>query len=63
LDAIRKISPLVYAMLVSGGWLMFEHGWTQGPACRQILQDKGFVNIETLTDLQGHERVTLGEKP
>jgi release factor glutamine methyltransferase len=63
LSAIREISPLVYAMLVSGGWLMFEHGWTQGPACRQILQDSGFINIETLTDLQGHERVTIGEKP
>ena len=61
LSAIREISPLAPAMLVDGGWLMFEHGWEQGPATRQIMLDAGFVNIETLQDLQGHDRVTLGE--
>ena len=48
-------------MLVDGGWLMFEHGWRQGLASRQVLDDAGFINIETLQDLQGHERVTVGE--
>ena len=62
LSAIRKISQLAKAMLVDGGWLMFEHGWQQGLSTRKILQDAGFVNVETLQDLQGHERVTLGEK-
>ncbi len=51
------------ALLVDGGWLMFEHGWEQGPATRQILDEAGFINIETLQDLQGHERVTVGENP
>jgi len=63
LSAIREISPLAQAMLVDGGWLMFEHGWEQGPATRQVMLDAGFVNIETLQDLQGHDRVTLGENP
>ena len=62
LSAIRKISRLVQPLLVDGGWLMFEHGWDQGSASRQILQDSGFTNIETLPDLQSHERVTVGEK-
>ena len=62
LTAIRNISRLSLSTLVNGGWLMFEHGWNQGEATRKILQDAGFVNIQTLQDLQGHERVTMGEK-
>ena len=63
LSAIRSISHTVRAKLFDGGWLMFEHGWEQGPATRQVMQEAGFINIETLQDLQGHERVTLGENP
>jgi len=63
LEAIRQISQLAQPILVDGGWLMFEHGWDQGPASREIMQDTGFINIETRQDLQGHERVTVGEKP
>ena len=62
LSAIRKISQLAQTMLVGGGWLMFEHGWQQGLTTRKILEDSGFVNVETPQDLQGHERVTFGEK-
>ena len=61
LDAIRTISETVKATIVDGGWLMFEHGWDQGPASREIMQENGFVNIQTLEDLQGHDRVTIGE--
>jgi len=63
LSAIRHISLAVQAMLVDGGWLMLEHGWQQGAATRQVLQDAGFAVIETLRDLQDHERVTVGENP
>ena len=63
LKAIRKIAQLARGILVDGGWLMFEHGFEQGSATRKILQKAGFENIETLNDLQGHERVTVGEKP
>jgi release factor glutamine methyltransferase len=63
LSAIRHISLAVQAKLVDGGWLMFEHGWEQGSATRQVLQNAGFLEIETLKDLQGHERVTVGENP
>ncbi len=62
LCAIKKISQLAPSMLLEGGWLMFEHGWQQGPACREILHTASFINVETLHDLQGHERVTIGEK-
>jgi len=62
LDAIREIARASRPLLVIDGWLMLEHGWEQGPACRQILQDGGFVNVATSRDLQGHERVTVGLK-
>ena len=41
---------------------MFEHGWDQGPATRETLERSGFVNVETLQDLAGHDRVSIGEK-
>jgi len=62
LRAIRKITQLAEPILLNGGWLMFEHGFDQGGATRELLQNSGFINIETLQDLQGHERVTVGEK-
>jgi len=62
LSAIRKISQLAHPILVDGGWLMFEHGWDQGFATRETMKEAGFMNVETLQDLQGHERVTVGEK-
>jgi release factor glutamine methyltransferase len=62
LHDIRLISQLASSSLVDGGWLMLEHGWEQGPACRETLKANQYINIETLQDLQGHERVTVGEK-
>ena len=62
MHAIRQISEIAPGMLVDGGWLMFEHGWDQGPATREILATVNFENIETLQDLQGHDRVTLAER-
>jgi len=62
LGAIREISQLAQPMLVDGGWLMLEHGWDQGPAAREVLQHAGFVDVKTLQDLAGHDRVSVGEK-
>jgi release factor glutamine methyltransferase len=62
LGAIKEIARASSPLLVQGGWLMFEHGWDQGPASHQTLQENGFLNVETLRDLQGHERVTVGQK-
>lgn len=61
MSAIKTISRLAQDMLVNGGWLMFEHGWQQGEQTRQALLAAGFNKCETLQDLQGHDRVTLGE--
>ena len=62
LDAIREIVLASKPILNSSGWLMLEHGWEQGPECRQILQDCGFVIVTKSRDLKGHERVTACQK-
>jgi len=63
MSAIRVISDHAGSMLVEGGWLMFEHGWQQASATVDVLNSAGFVHIETFRDLQGHERVTVGQMP
>ena len=62
LSAIREISRLAQPLLLDGGWLMFEHGFDQGSATRAILKDGKFENIQTLQDLAGHDRITVGER-
>lgn len=42
------------------GWLLMEHGHQQGCAVRQILSDLGYEQVETLPDLAGLDRITLG---
>ncbi len=43
------------------GWLLLEHGATQGEAVRMLLDRAGFTGIETLTDLAGLPRVSFGQ--
>lgn len=57
---IRRIVEGAPAWLKPGGWLMFEHGWDQGEACRVFLEAAGFCDVETRADLAGIGRVTLG---
>lgn len=63
LDAIRAIVGGASAHLVSGGWLLLEHGWEQGEAVRDALSAAGFVEVATLVDLEGRDRVSLGRCP
>ncbi|CAM3755863.1 peptide chain release factor N(5)-glutamine methyltransferase [Parendozoicomonas haliclonae] len=63
LDDIRLISQQSPAYLNDDGWLMMEHGYHQGEQVRDILHDNGFVDIRTVQDLAGHDRITLGRKP
>ncbi|MBV1921232.1 MAG: peptide chain release factor N(5)-glutamine methyltransferase [Pseudomonadales bacterium] len=57
---IRRISGEASRFLVDGGLLMFEHGFEQGSGVRRILKDNQFDEIETIKDLAGLDRVTLG---
>ncbi|MEH3776364.1 peptide chain release factor N(5)-glutamine methyltransferase [Enterobacter asburiae] len=44
-----------------GGWLLVEHGWTQGEAVRALFTQAGYVAVETCHDYGGNERLTLGQ--
>ena len=61
LDAIRKITQQAAAYLTEKGWLMLEHGYNQGEAVFSLFQKSGFSNIETLNDLSGNDRITIGQ--
>ena len=40
-----------------------EHGFAQKQAIQSLLVEAGYRKIETLTDLAGLDRVTLGQCP
>lgn len=63
LDAIRAIVAGAPCHLHAGGWLLLEHGHDQGAAVRALLEAAGFVDVETLTDLEGRDRVGMGRRP
>ncbi|MFY9993472.1 MAG: peptide chain release factor N(5)-glutamine methyltransferase [Leclercia sp.] len=48
--------------LVSGGWLLLEHGWTQGEAVRALFLQAGYQQVETCRDYGGNERLTVGKR-
>lgn len=60
LHVIRAIVSGATSCLRSGGMLMLEHGYDQGASCRALFQQAGFSGVNTLKDLAGLDRVTLG---
>lgn len=62
LDDIREIVAGAGEYLVSGGWLLLEHGLEQGASIRSLLMTAGFVDITTERDLESRDRVTIGSK-
>ncbi|MCP2041029.1 release factor glutamine methyltransferase [Neisseria sp. HSC-16F19] len=62
LSALRQLAAGAGDYLRPGGWLLLEHGYNQGAAVRALLAEYGYAEIETLQDLAGLDRVTLGCK-
>ena len=60
LDDIRRIVVDAIPCLRPGGWLLFEHGWTQADAVAAILLEAGFGAIATRHDIEGRARCTGG---
>ena len=60
LAAIRCIVGGAARHLVSGGWLLFEHGYDQAEMARSLLQAAGFAALEQHHDLAGIVRVAGG---
>ncbi len=61
LACIRRIVAESAAYLSPGGWLLFEHGYDQGPASRNLLASAGFKAAFTHPDLAGIDRVSGGK--
>jgi release factor glutamine methyltransferase len=60
LEALQVISAGAPGHLRPGGWLVVEHGDTQGAAVRALCTAAGFEDVRTFRDLSGHERCTEG---
>ncbi|TIC79729.1 peptide chain release factor N(5)-glutamine methyltransferase [Crenobacter intestini] len=62
LACLREIAAGAPARLAAGGWLMVEHGFDQGHDCRALFAAAGLTAVETLQDLAGLDRVTVGQR-
>lgn len=63
LEALYQLIDDAGRYLHGGGWLLLEHGSTQGAAVRERLGRGNFAAICTHRDFSGRERVTLGSVP
>jgi release factor glutamine methyltransferase len=63
LEALAAIAAGACARLAAGGWLLLEHGASQGAAVRALLVRGGLADVATLDDLAHLPRVTLGRRP
>jgi release factor glutamine methyltransferase len=61
LEALREIVAGSREHLRKGGWLMVEHGMTQGASVRSLMLSSGYWEIATHRDLAGLERVTQAQ--
>ncbi|HLB42387.1 MAG TPA: peptide chain release factor N(5)-glutamine methyltransferase [Gammaproteobacteria bacterium] len=61
LDAIREISSSAKHFLKPTGFLVVEHGFSQGGAVRDLFAKMGYTGIVTIRDLSGNERMTVGQ--
>ncbi|MCI7792279.1 MAG: peptide chain release factor N(5)-glutamine methyltransferase [Lachnospiraceae bacterium] len=57
----QRIVEKAGGFLTKGGWLLFEIGYNQGEAVRELMKKQGFQNIEIVKDYAGLDRVVLGQ--
>ena len=60
LDDIRQIVQNAPDHLAEGGWLLLEHGHDQAAAVRQLLEYRGFAEVQSRDDLAGIQRCSGG---
>jgi len=63
LDDIREIIAHSLVHLLPQGWLMLEHGYNQAQLVADLMAEGGLVDIKTIQDLGGNDRVTIGKNP
>jgi release factor glutamine methyltransferase len=62
MSAIRKIIEEAGAYLLPAGYLVIEHGFLQGEAVRNVLALNGYINIQSVADLSGNQRLSYGQR-
>ena len=62
LECLRTLARGAPRHLAPGGWLLLEHGATQGADVRRELVEAGFAHVRSHRDLAGHERMTEGQR-
>jgi release factor glutamine methyltransferase len=60
LDAIRAIITQAPQHLNPHGYLMLEHGYNQADAVKKLLLQHQFIEISTIKDFGGNNRVMIG---
>jgi release factor glutamine methyltransferase len=63
LEDIRAIVAQAPSHLKPDGWLLLEHGWDQAAAVRTLLEQAGFIEVQSRKDLAGIDRCTGGQRP
>ena len=57
----RKIVEKAGGFFEKGGWLLFEIGYNQGDAVKELMTAQGFQSVEVVKDYAGLDRVVLGQ--
>ena len=60
LAVTERLIPAAAEWLTTDGWLIFEIGYHQGQAVRDMLADAGFVDVDIRQDYEGQDRVAYG---
>ena len=61
LDDIDHLISKAPDYLHPGGWLILEHGYDQGEAVIELLQQAGYKNCQDFQDYGGNPRVAIGQ--
>jgi release factor glutamine methyltransferase len=63
LEALQALAAGAPGHLAPGGWLIVEHGDTQGMVVRGLFERAGFSEVSTCRDLAGLDRCAEGRWP
>lgn len=63
LTALREIIEGAVRHLTPDAWLLMEHGYDQSESVQQMLNARGFVDVQSWQDLAGIPRVSGGRLP
>lgn len=62
LDLLRRLVADAPPRLTPDGAILLEHGFDQGPAVRALLEGAGLVDVRTIQDLAGQDRVGFARR-